>query len=562
MAEVLDESALQRWQDDPAAFITEVLSDGETGRRFELLPCEKNFLRYAYQLNDQGRLVYPEQAYCCPKKSGKTTFAAMHILLTTLVFGGRFAEGYCLANDLEQASGRVFAAIRRIVEASPLLVREAYLKQNKIEFPATGATITAIGSDYSGAAGANPSVSCFDELWAYTSERTHRLWDEMVPSPARKISCRLTVSYAGFAGESQLLEGLYKRGLAQPEVGPDLHAGNGVLMFWTNEPQAPWQTDEWLDEMRRSLRPHQYLRMIENRFVASEETFIDMAWWDACTTGRPVMADASMPVWAAVDASVKHDCTALLACTWDKETKRVRQVWHRIFQPSPDHPLDFEGTVEQSLLELKQRFVVRAVLYDPYQMASVAQRLAKRGLRMEEFPQTVPNLTAASQNLYELIKSQGLSVYPDDEIRLAVQRAVALETTRGWRIAKEKASHKIDVVVALAMAAYAAVQKGESGFMRMGTYCPTALYGDGRIHWKDELRQRLRVVRVSEKEALKQKAEGNGDASDWRHLLNQTTAWTALGSDRPGRQSRRSGQAAMAGARRARRSSAARPHRR
>ena len=103
-----------------------------------------------------------------------------------------------------------------------------------------------------------------------------------------------------------------------------------------NQPKRPWQTDAWIEEMRRSLRPHQFARMIENRFVASEETFIDMAWWDACTTGRPVMADASMPVWAAVDASVKHDSTALLACTWDKETKRVRQVWHRIFQPSPD----------------------------------------------------------------------------------------------------------------------------------------------------------------------------------------------------------------------------------
>jgi len=25
-----------------------------------------------------------------------------------------------------------------------------------------------------------------------------------------------------------------------------------------------------------------YLRMIENRFVTTESTFIDMAWWDAC----------------------------------------------------------------------------------------------------------------------------------------------------------------------------------------------------------------------------------------------------------------------------------------
>jgi hypothetical protein len=42
-----------------------------------------------------------------------------------------------------------------------------------------------------------------------------------------------------------------------------------------------------------------------------------------------------------------------------------------------------------------------------------------------------------------------------------MSRAVALETTRGWRIAKEKASHKIDVVVALAMAALGAVTQGQ-----------------------------------------------------------------------------------------------------
>ena len=287
-----------------------------------------------------------------------------------------------------------------------------------------------------------------------------------MPSPARKISCRLTVTYAGFAGESALLEDLYKRGMAQPEVGPDLHAGAGCLLYWTHEPQAPWQTPEWIEQMRASLRANQFLRMIENRFVTSEETFIDMDWWDACTTGRQVVADGSMPVWVAVDASVKHDSTAITVCSWDKETKRVRLVWHRTFVPSSDNPIDFEADVEATLLALKQRYSVRSVLYDPFQMAAVAQRLQRHGLRMEEFPQTVPNLTAASQNLYELIKSGGILVYPHDDIRLSVHRAVALETTRGWRIAKEKQSHRIDVVVALAMSALSAVQKGESGFIR------------------------------------------------------------------------------------------------
>ena len=38
-------------------------------------------------------------------------------------------------------------------------------------------------------------------------------------------------------------------------------------------------------------------------------------------------------------------------------------------------------------------------------------------------------------------------------------RAVAVETSRGLKISKERASHKIDVVVALAIAALGAVQK-------------------------------------------------------------------------------------------------------
>ena len=47
--------------------------------------------------------------------------------------------------------------------------------------------------------------------------------------------------------------------------------------------------------------------------------------------------------------------------------------------------------------------------------------------------------------------------YPDEDIRLAISRAVAVETSRGWKIGKDKQTHKIDVVVALAMACHAAV---------------------------------------------------------------------------------------------------------
>ena len=423
-------------------------------------------MAHAFRTGDDGRLLYPEQVFSAGKKSGKTTFAALHCLTVVLLFGGSYAEGVALANDLEQAQGRVFEQVKRIVQCSPLLRAEAKITADVISFPVIGATICAIASDYAGAAGGNQCIACFDELWGYTSERAHRLWDEMVPPPTRKIACRLTTTYAGFASESTLLEALYKRGCALPLIGPDLYAGDGLLMFWTHEPIAPWQTADWIEQMRRSLRPNQFLRMIENRWVTSESSFIDLSKWDACVDAiaSPAAADTRLAIYVGVDASVKRDSTAIVATAWDRATKKVRLVWHRIYQPSPDDPLDFEQTVEATLLDLHKRFHVRKVLYDPYQMHAVAQRLSRARVRMEEYPQTVSNLTEGSQNLYELIDGRNLVVYPNDAIRLAVSRAVAVETTRGWRIAKDKQSHKIDVVVALAMAALAALRSGADDY--------------------------------------------------------------------------------------------------
>ncbi len=88
-----------------------------------------------------------------------------------------------------------------------------------------------------------------------------------------------------------------------------------------------------------------------------------------------------------------------------------------------------------------------------------------KGIDVEEFPQTTGNLTDASQNLFEVIRGRNIVVYPAADIRLAISRAIAIETSRGWRIAKDRQSHKIDVVVALAMAALACVRaQSESSY--------------------------------------------------------------------------------------------------
>ena len=453
-----------RYRANPAQFVREVMVNPETGEPFELLPAEVVFLDHAFRTDANGRLLYPEQVFSAPKKSGKTGFAALHTLTMCLIFGGQYSEAYCIANDLEQAQGRVFQAVKRIVESSPQLRAFARVYSDKIDFPGTGASITALASDYAGAAGSNPTISTFDELWGYTSERARRLWDEMVPPPTRKIACRLTTTYAGFEGESVLLEEIYKRGLAQPQIGPDLYAGNGLLMFWSHTPIAPWQSPEWIEQMRGQLRPNAFLRMIENRFVSTESTFVDPEWIDRCIDPNwsPIISNRALPVYVGVDASVKKVSTAIAAVSFDRKVDKVRLVAHRIFQPTNAEPLNFEATVERTIKELCGRFSVRGVFYDPFQMASVAQRLATACVPMREYTQTTDHLTATGSNLYELIKGGNIVLYPDAAIKLALNRAVAKETPRGWKITKEKQSHKIDVVIAMAMAALAAVERGQN----------------------------------------------------------------------------------------------------
>jgi hypothetical protein len=465
MTDLLDGTAMERWQRNPISFIEEILwtydIDSQGYRPFQLFDAQRLFLKYAWAAREDGRLLYPEQQYCTIKKTGKTAFAGAHVLTTTLILGGRNGEAYCVANDLMQSRGRAFDAIVQICKNSPYLQRECEITQDRIRFPQTGAVITAIPSSDTSIAGAHPVISSLDEIWGFSNTRLRRLYEELVPVPTRKISCRLVTSHAGYTGESTLLEEIYKDGLQLPEIGKDLHAGNSTLFFWSHDCIAPWQTEQWLADMRNQVkRPAQFIRQFENRFVASENIFIEPNDWDRCVIPslRPQIANKLLLVWIGIDASYKHDYSAIVVVSYDAKAQQVVLIAHYVFKPTEDDPLNFERTIEQTMLDLHSRFQIRLCVYDPYMMVDCAQRLARAGIPMEEYKQTRDKMIAVSRTLYDSVKGQNIALYPDKEMRLAMTQTIADESALGWRIAKEKASARIDVIVALAMACHAAVK--------------------------------------------------------------------------------------------------------
>jgi phage terminase large subunit-like protein len=416
---------------------------------------QRKILGYAFKLDSEGRLPYSTVVYSCVKKSGKTTLLAIVALWVGCELAPK-TEVILAANDLEQTTGRAYKEAVNIIERNPALRKRVASITNKEITLLDGTVIRAIPQDASGEAGVvRLSMSGWDELHGYVSERSYRLWDELTNVPTQKISFRLVVTYAGYTGESTLLENLYKRGMAGKRLWRALPVWvNGPLFFyWDTKPRMPWQTAAYYKAQRQELRPLAYKRLHENQWVSSESDFFEIEKWDKCVDKhhRPPLPDKSIKLRVAMDASTKGDRSAIVS-TYD-EDGRVKLGPKRFWQPSKKHPMDLEETMEKYILELHVGYTLLSVRYDPYQLHRSATTLRKKGVPMEEYPQTTGNLTAIGKNLYDLVEYRNIVLYESDDLRQEAQNAVAKETERGFRIVKDKASKKIDQIIALAMAA-------------------------------------------------------------------------------------------------------------
>ena len=197
----------------PITFIDKLIRRNELGQSFALTDEQREVLRLAFAFDEDGRLPWDTIIYSTVKKSGKTTLNGA----LTLAWGFTQEapnEILILANDLEQSLARVYRTMEGIIEHNPELKLEAEVLQKQI-FLDNGTTITAISGDYQGAAGSNHGWISYDELWAYTSESSRRLFEELTSVPTRKNSIRFITTYAGFEGESELLMSIYKQGCGQ-----------------------------------------------------------------------------------------------------------------------------------------------------------------------------------------------------------------------------------------------------------------------------------------------------------------------------------------------------------
>jgi len=455
------------WAQSTAGFYLQ-----ETKRPIKLAPHQVDILRHVFTPDHDGKMPYETILLSSPKKSGKTTVAAMAALWWAL-FVQPPDEIIFAANSLDQSTSRSFRDMKMSIRNNPILKPATNIKHKEIVLD-NGSLISAVSTDYAGVAGSRHGLTVFDELWAFETETSRRLYDELTPVPTRQNSVRLIVSYAGFEGVSELLEGLYKQHKAADPVPALMHILNGrdepacradgrTFTYWDHElkPHEGLSVSPaaYHEQQRKDLRPAAYARLHLNEFVSSISSFVSKEQWQECYSPivQPITPADGRKMILGVDASTTRDLTALVGVTRHRDgTTHV--VYVKSWKPTKGSLRSGKPTIDLNLvadeiLRLHGQKQVSACVYDPFQFHSLAIQLEQAGVKMLEFPQT--NARVASDTaLYDAIIGKTIKHANHPELNEHVANAVAKEGTRGLRLAKEKTSRKIDLVVALSMAAY------------------------------------------------------------------------------------------------------------
>lgn len=480
-----------------------------------LLPHQKGILRFALQRDPITQAPrFNTVLYSTIKKSGKTAISGA-VGRWVAETWGPYQDVVFVGNDKSQAVQRGFASVKESIELTPgyhrgrqELPERWRVLTDRMAHLVSGSIVRAVATDFTGEAGANPTLSVWTELWGFVNRNALRFWAELTPSPTRPTSIRWIETYAGYEGESELLWGLYD---STVESGRQLTAGemkeavelypgelgdlfnqpdDGLVPCYVNEGarmfaywdqgmaarRMPWQQGDrgrqYYIAEAATQTDSQMRRLHANEWVSAESSFIPIERWDQLTSPLPLVPGDRTPLIIALDAAVTGDCFGMVVVSRDPRNRDQGVAERASYKWEPHgEPLDFAPVEEQlrwffgqtwdqgtrQWVQSWQGFNVAQVCYDPYQLHDFSTRLRREGLGwFKEFSQGIDRLKA-DKGLRDLIIQGNIRHGGNPDLRQHLTNANAKqskdEDTR-LRIVKKSAGRHIDLVVCLSMAAY------------------------------------------------------------------------------------------------------------
>lgn len=191
-------------------------------------------------------------------------------------------------------------------------------------------------------------------------------------------------------------------------------------------------------------------------------------WWDSCQSKEIVSPTA--PLVVAVDAGVSSDTFGVIGVARHPSKRQALAVaYARVWVPIEGKAaLDFDE-IELELRQLCRTRNVLIMAYDPYQLHQMMTRLHnERVVTTKEFNQGVQR-SIADKALHDMIIERRIAHDGNAELRQHIDNADKKIASNGsMRLVKRSDGLKIDLTVALSMAAQVAMEEFFGGSSTRG----------------------------------------------------------------------------------------------
>jgi hypothetical protein len=436
----------------------------------------------AWDARDEHGARYDELAFLAIKKSGKSTLGG-GLVIADLIGAGPAAvesdrEIYIIASDLAQARDIVFSSAARFVRRDPWLSKHVTIHRSELIYRQvvtdhrtggrhveTHVAYAVPAKDARGLHGRNPVSVVFDETWTHAA---YDVFEALAPSPARAVSRRLYLSYAGLRSQQ-------KEGVPLWDLWQRWQRGDDPRLFvshiggpegWR---QVPWITERAIETARRQFAtvPSKFRRLYENAWVSGDEAAFlsDDEIQAAVDPALLVEPQRDEGCAIGIDLGLRNDYSAVAVCkvVGGKLTLLALRTW----RGSPARPVSL-GAVEEEVVDLAGRFGVTRIASDTWQAEYLVQRIRGRvpSARVTCVQITPALLDQYATSLKNLFSSHLIHVPPHPLLLEQLESLVGREQARRdlVRFIHAPGTHD-DLIFALALAADAL--RGQVGRPRL-----------------------------------------------------------------------------------------------
>ena len=446
---------------------------------------QREFLREAFRLDDEGRRIYRQVLLGIPRKNGKSTLAATLSLYMAGADGEAGAEVIIAAASRDQAA-MVFDQARGFVDTNHEL-QAHFDTQRYVILGPSGSVLKRISAEGRTAHGANPSCTVVDELHSFTTPNHEELWSALTTaSGARDQPLTLAITTAGYQRET-ILGRLWSTGnrMAEVERRPGLTIARderaGFLMWWfglrdDDDPndESLWMAANpasWIDlDVLKAQRDSPtvdelaFQRLHLNRFTATRDSWLPSGLWESLGEVGAKIPDNAQ-VYLSLDVGLVHDSTAL-AIAWKRDDGRIlvdSVIWaarddavaHHIL---PGGRVDLTVVADYIKWLAEERYTVMEVTYDPRFAEQMMRDLAdETGLNVAAIDQSSRRMKDALATFHTAARTEVILPVGGDAVdpvlAAHVEATMATMTERGWKVSRQRLQ-RIDGCVASAMAVW------------------------------------------------------------------------------------------------------------